>query len=70
VQAVFARLQDFPLSGPPREQLAPGLRVSFHGSYAIYYARRDGGELSGWRTTALDVVFLCHKGIRHHERRR
>ena len=30
-------LQRFPLSGPAREMFAPGLRVTFHGHYAIYY---------------------------------
>jgi toxin ParE1/3/4 len=25
------------MSGPPRDQLAPGLRVMFQGNYAIYY---------------------------------
>jgi toxin ParE1/3/4 len=30
-------LLDFPLSGPPREQFAAGLRVMFEGKYAIYY---------------------------------
>ncbi len=36
--AALEPLQRFPLLGPSREGLAPGLRVSFHGSYAIYYA--------------------------------
>jgi toxin ParE1/3/4 len=26
-----------PLASPAREQFAPGLRVTFHGAYAIYY---------------------------------
>lgn len=30
-------LRHFPLSGTPRPQLAPGLRVTFHYPYAIYY---------------------------------
>jgi toxin ParE1/3/4 len=30
-------LQDFPLSGSERHQLAPDLRVTFHGGYAVYY---------------------------------
>jgi toxin ParE1/3/4 len=38
----------FPLAAPPREQLAPGLRVSFHGAYAIYY-----------RPLADAVVIIC-----------
>jgi len=28
-----------PHLGPARDQLAPGLRVTFHKSYAIYYRR-------------------------------
>jgi toxin ParE1/3/4 len=28
---------DFPLSGPLREQFAPGLRVTFESNYAVYY---------------------------------
>jgi len=31
------RLLAFPLAHPERPQLAPGLRVVFHGTYAIYY---------------------------------
>ncbi len=31
------QLLTFPLSGPARDHLAPGLRVKFHGAYAIYY---------------------------------
>jgi toxin ParE1/3/4 len=27
----------FPLAAPARDRLAPGLRVTFHGAYAIYY---------------------------------
>jgi toxin ParE1/3/4 len=30
-----------PRLGASRDQLAPGLRVIFHGRYAIYYAPRD-----------------------------
>ncbi|WP_244593410.1 type II toxin-antitoxin system RelE/ParE family toxin [Methylosinus trichosporium] len=37
IYAVFHRLQDFPLSGADRRQLAAGLRVTFHGGYAVYY---------------------------------
>jgi plasmid stabilization system protein ParE len=33
-------MQDFPLMGAPRPQLASGLRVIHHGSYAIYYLPR------------------------------
>jgi toxin ParE1/3/4 len=30
-------VRQFPLAAPAREQLAPGLRVTFHKAYAIYY---------------------------------
>ncbi|MDP3554089.1 MAG: type II toxin-antitoxin system RelE/ParE family toxin [Methylocystis sp.] len=35
--ATFSRLQDFPLSGAERHQLAPDLRVALQGSYVVYY---------------------------------
>jgi toxin ParE1/3/4 len=37
LEATFEPLRHFPLSGPSREQLAPGLRVMFHSPYAVYY---------------------------------
>lgn len=30
-------MRQFPLAAPARDQLAAGLRVTFHGAYAIYY---------------------------------
>jgi len=30
-------VRHFPLAAPARERLAPGLRVTFHHPYAIYY---------------------------------
>jgi len=30
-------VRHFPLAAPRRERLAPGLGVTFHGTYAIYY---------------------------------
>jgi toxin ParE1/3/4 len=30
-------VRHFPLAAPAREQFAPGLRVTFHNPYAIYY---------------------------------
>ena len=47
-------LRHFPLSGPARDWLAPGLRVTFEGRYAIYYAHDE-------RT--LTIVRVLH-GIR------
>ncbi len=37
VEAAFEPVRYFPLAAPAREHLAPGLRVTFHRSYAIYY---------------------------------
>lgn len=37
IETHFEPLRHFPLSGAAREQLAPGLRVTFHSPYAIYY---------------------------------
>lgn len=37
VHATFNQLQTFPIMGASREQIAHGLRVIFHGTYAIYY---------------------------------
>jgi toxin ParE1/3/4 len=37
VEAAFEHVRYFPLAAPDREHLAPGLRVTFHRPYAIYY---------------------------------
>jgi toxin ParE1/3/4 len=37
IEAAFELLRRFPFAGPARERLAPGLRVTFHSPYAIYY---------------------------------
>jgi toxin ParE1/3/4 len=37
IKTSFDQLLTFPLSGPARDHLAPGLRVKVHGAYAIYY---------------------------------
>ena len=37
IQERFAPLCQHPEIGPARDMLAPGLRVHFHGKYAIYY---------------------------------
>lgn len=37
IETAFEPLRYFPLSGPAREAFSPGLRVTFHGPYAIYY---------------------------------
>ena len=35
-------MRHFPLAAPARNQLAPGLRVTFHGVYAVYYRPLPG----------------------------
>ncbi len=47
----FDRLLSFPDSGSPRDQLAPGLRATFHGSYVVYYQASE---------TELAVVRVVH----------
>ena len=37
IEAHFEPQRHFPLSGPTREQLGPGLRVTFCSPYVIYY---------------------------------
>ncbi|WP_244613306.1 type II toxin-antitoxin system RelE/ParE family toxin [Methylosinus sp. Ce-a6] len=38
IETTCAVLLDFPSAGTSRDRLARGLRVTFHRSYAIYYA--------------------------------
>jgi toxin ParE1/3/4 len=37
IEAAFEPVRRFPLAAPTRDRLAPGLRVTLHGAYAIYY---------------------------------
>ena len=59
----FKPLLRFPLSGAPREQFAPGLRVTFHRAYAIYYLPTDR-ELVIIRVLhgARDAAALAERG--------
>jgi len=53
----------FPLAAPAREQLAPGLRVTFRGAYAIYYQPLPG-EIVLIRVLhgARDVAAIAEQG--------
>ena len=53
----------FPLAAPAREQLAPGLRVTFHRAYAIYYQPLHG-EIVIIRVLhgARDVMAIAEQG--------
>jgi toxin ParE1/3/4 len=63
IEAGLRRVAEFPLSGAPREQLSPGLRMMIVGSYVIYYAPRDA-ELIVVRVLhgARDAAALATKG--------
>jgi toxin ParE1/3/4 len=63
IEAAFHRVREFPLSGPARDQLAPGLRVTFHGAYAIYYApRADAIVIIRVLHSSRDAVALVERG--------
>jgi toxin ParE1/3/4 len=51
------------MSGPPRDQLAPNLRVVFQGNYAIYYVVR-ANELIIVRVLhgARDIAAIAEQG--------
>lgn len=63
IGAAFHRVQQFPLSGPARDQLARGLRVTFHGAYAIYYAPRgDAVVIIRVLHSSRDAAALVERG--------
>jgi toxin ParE1/3/4 len=56
-------LRHFPLSGPARDQLAPGLRVTFHSPYTIYYTPvPDAVVIVRVLHGARDVSALAERG--------
>lgn len=63
IEAACAPLCRFPRSGPARDRLAPGLRVTFEGRYAIYYTH-DERNLVIVRMLhgARDVAALAERG--------
>jgi toxin ParE1/3/4 len=63
IKSDFDQLLTFPLSGPARDHLAPGLRVKFHGAYAIYYTP-TGRELIVIRVLrgARDTAAIAERG--------
>jgi toxin ParE1/3/4 len=56
LESTFATLREFPMSGPSREFLAKGLRVTFQRPYAVYYLSDAGTVL---------IVRVLH-GARDH----
>jgi len=63
IRSSFEPLLTFPLSGPERDHLAPGLRVTFHQKYAIYYLVRPD-ELIIVRVIhgARDIASIAERG--------
>ena len=56
-------MRHFPLSGPAREQLAPGLRVTFLSPYAIYYVPLvDAVMIVRVIHGARDIAALAERG--------
>lgn len=56
-------MRQFPLSGPARDQLAPGLRVTFHSPYAIYYrVQADAVVIVRVIHGARDIAALAERG--------
>jgi len=63
IEAHFEPLRHFPLAGPSREQLASGLRVTFHSPYAIYYRPQpDALVIIRVIHGARDLVALAERG--------
>jgi toxin ParE1/3/4 len=56
-------VRSFPLAFPARDALAPGLRVTFHRNYAIYYQPRPT-EIVIIRVLhgARDVAAIARRG--------
>ena len=66
IEAAFQPVRHFPLASPAREMLGPGLRVTFHGAYAIYYQPRpDAVIIVRVLHGARDVAALAERGDFH-----
>jgi toxin ParE1/3/4 len=63
IETRFEPLRHHPLAGPTREQLAHGLRVTFHSPYAIYYlVLSDAVVIVRVIHGARDVAALAERG--------
>ena len=63
IKATFDSVLIFPRGNPTRKQLGEGLRVTFNGNYAIYYAC-DETEVSIVRVLhgARDAAAIADRG--------
>jgi toxin ParE1/3/4 len=63
IEATFEPLRHFPLLGPARDQFAPGLRVTFHRPYAVYYlARPEAIVIVRVIHGARDIAAIAERG--------
>lgn len=63
VEAAFQPLRRFPQAAAARDHLAPGLRVTFHGAYAIYFrATNDAVVIVRVLHGARDAAALAARG--------
>jgi len=63
IEATFEPLRRFPLSGPARDLLASGLRVTFRSPYAIYYvAEPDAVVIVRVLHGARDITAIAERG--------
>lgn len=63
MEVTFEPLRHFPFTGATREQLAPGLRVIFHSSYAVYYKTfPDAVVIIRVIHGARDIAALAERG--------
>ncbi|MGI4748232.1 MAG: type II toxin-antitoxin system RelE/ParE family toxin [Janthinobacterium lividum] len=63
IERSFEPLRHHPELGPAREHLEPGLRVTFHASFAIYYKGfADAVVIVRVLRGARDVAALAERG--------
>jgi plasmid stabilization system protein ParE len=63
IEAAFEPVRLFPFASPARATLAPGLRVTFHGVYAIYHQPLpDVAVIVRVPLGARDVTALAERG--------
>jgi toxin ParE1/3/4 len=63
IEATFEPVRHFPLSAPLREHMAPGLRVTFHSPYAVYYRpTEDAITIIRVLHGARDIAAIVERG--------
>ena len=63
IEAAFDPIRRFPFAAPTRDRLAPRLRLTFHGAYAVYYRPlADAVVIVRVLHGARDVAALAERG--------